>query len=39
MTHNKRIKAVRFTHSTAQSLRACASLYAQRYTHEKIASH
>jgi hypothetical protein len=30
MVFNKRIKAVRFTHSTAQSLRACASLYAQR---------
>jgi hypothetical protein len=30
MIANQRIKAVHFVHSTAQSLRACASLYAQR---------
>jgi hypothetical protein len=30
--YNKRIKAARFVHSTAQSLRARAALYARRWT-------
>jgi len=31
---NIRIKAVRFTHSTAQELRTCAALYAGRYANQ-----
>jgi hypothetical protein len=34
MLYNKRIKAVRFTHSTAQELRTCVALYARRSAHE-----
>jgi hypothetical protein len=33
--HNQRIKAVHFAHSAAQSLRACAALYAQRYVFQE----
>jgi len=32
--HNKRIKVIRFAHSTVQALRTCTALYAQRYANQ-----